>query len=201
MKALLASNHITPAHVEAFRNMLGGAVDRALCITAAAVPYGTPAPAWLEESFAPLRPLATTIDTTLLEPDDWVPDDLSAYGFVFVSGGSVFYLAYRLVETKFAEKLKTYMRSEGVYAGSSAGSIICMDSIEYFAPADDPALAPAVFPGLGMVKEAIIPHIDNKKYETMMREIAGRYQQDGLETTCLNDGQVLLIDGDSKRVV
>ena len=203
MKAFLTSHNLKPEHFEAFKKLIGtDKAKKALFITTAAVPYGfDPRPVWLDESLDALRPYVDSIDETTLEDGELIPEDLSQYGFVFVSGGNTFYLAYRFAKTGFGQKLKEYIKNGGVYSGSSAGSIILMDKIEYFAPADDPEKAPEKHAGLGLTDVAVIPHADSEKYKNLMESIAEKYEADGYKTIRLNDDQVLLINGDDKSVI
>lgn len=97
MKALLASHYLTEEHLAAFKKLSGSErVARALLVTCAAVPYGSPQPSWVEESFAPLRSLAKRVDETTFEEGSFIPEDLLSYDFIFVSGSNSFYLAWRL---------------------------------------------------------------------------------------------------------
>jgi dipeptidase E len=203
MKLFLTSGDLTDVQGAKFRDLLGTAkARRALFITAAAVPYGLdPKPHWLESSLEDMRPFAEEIDETSLEDSSLIPKDLSTYEFIFISGGNSFYLAYRLAETGIGALIKEYIRQDGIYSGSSAGAIILMSSIDHFAPADDPSLAPKTYAGLGVLDLAVIPHADNAHYKVTMAEIAKAYEDEGLETILLNDDQVLLIDGEVRQVI
>jgi dipeptidase E len=203
MKAFLTSHNLKAEHFEAFTNLIGAnKVTKALFITTAAVPYGfSPKPVWLEESLDAFRPYADSIDEIDLEDGETAPEDLSQYGFIFVTGGNTFYLAYRFSKTGFDKKIKEYIANGGVYSGSSAGSIILMDNIEHFAPADDPKEAPEMCPGLGLIDIAIIPHTDSEKYKDLMEGIAKKYEAQDHKTIRLNDDQVLLIKGDETKVI
>jgi dipeptidase E len=176
--------------------------DKVLVITSAVVPYGLdPRPDWVDRSLEPLRGICSEIVETTLEDGDWMPENLNDYDFIYVSGGNTFYLAYRLQETGWGTKIKDYINNGGVYSGSSAGSIVLMDNIEHFAPADDPAEAPKVCRGLNLIKEAIIPHADSEKYKELMDGIADHYRKDGFDVISLNDDQVLIIDGDTSKTI
>ncbi|MDO8505661.1 MAG: Type 1 glutamine amidotransferase-like domain-containing protein [bacterium] len=203
MKIFLLSNNLSLSHVDPFQKLIGKLkVERALFISAAAVPYGLdPKPDWVAESLDKVKQFAEKVDETSLETYSYIPEDLSRYGFIFVSGGNTFYLAYRLAETGFDIKIKQYIDAGGVYSGSSAGAIILMDNIELFALADNPDAAPQKHPGLGVLDFALIPHIDNEKYGHVMKEVAKTYQEMGLEVVVLKDNQALLIDGQSKEVI
>ncbi len=204
MKAFLASSpNLNKAQTDELLRLIGKEkADRALVITAAVVPYGlNPRPDWVDKQLEPLQKICNELVETTLEDGDFVPEDVDGYDFVFVSGGNTFYLAYRLQETEWGQKLTEYINNGGVYSGSSAGSIVLMDNIEHFSPADDPAKAPRVCSGLSLIKEAIIPHADSEKYGELMRGIADSYRDDGYEIISLDDDKVFVIDGEEKKIV
>ncbi|MBC7836185.1 Type 1 glutamine amidotransferase-like domain-containing protein [Acetobacteraceae bacterium] len=202
MKAFLYSHYLEQKHFDALRKLLGKSkASKALFIITAAVPYGLdPRPVWLDESLVDMRQFAEKVDEITFEGE---PDlkDLSQYDFIFVSGGNAFYLAYRLAETSMDEMLKKYITNGGIYCGSSAGGVILMDNIEHFTPVDDATKAPAIYPGLGLIDFAFIPHADNKKYAEGMRAVADKYEQVGKEVILVNDNQAVIIDGSKRELV
>lgn len=203
MKLVLISSDVGPKHFFRFQRMLGKPkADKALFISAAAVPYGLePKPDWLNKSLETVKLVADHVDETSLEDDAFVPEDLSSYDFIFVAGGNTFYLAYRLAKTGLDEMIKKYIADGKVYAGSSAGAIILMDSIEEFASADDPEKAPEKHRGLGVIDFAIIPHMNDEKYGPIMKQVAEDYQSKDYETVTLDDGQVLFVEDLEKEVI
>jgi dipeptidase E len=203
MKLILASHLLHTKHLEELERMIGdNQVSKALFIITAAVPYGLKTkPTWLEESLNYLRPFALEIDETTLEEDSFVPSELNDYGFVFVSGGNTFYLAYKLQETGFGEKIKRYINGGGVYVGSSAGSVILMDNIEPFSLADDPRVVPKICAGLGLIEGAVVPHADNEKYKDTLGQIVTKYREMGYGITALDDNQVLFVEGNKRNVM
>lgn len=204
MKAFLASSpNLNKTQTDELLRLIGKEkADKVLVITAAVVPYGlNPRPDWVDKQLEPLQEICNELVETTLEDGDFVPEELDGYDFVFVSGGNTFYLAYRLQVTGWDKKLIEYINNGGVYSGSSAGSIVLMDNIEHFSPADDPSKAPKVCSGLSLIKEAIIPHVDSEKYGELMQGIADNYCNDDYEVISLNDGQVFVIDGEEKKIV
>ena len=142
MKLFLASSpNLSAVQTQALLELVGKAkFDKVLVINTAVVPYGlAPKPEWYVRSVDPLRALSTEVEEVSLIEEDIPADSLSNYDLIFVSGGNVFYLAYQLHETSWGTKISEYINNGGVYAGSSAGSIILTDNIEHFATADDPA--------------------------------------------------------------
>jgi len=203
MKLFLTSHYLNNKHFNAFRNLLGKSkASKALFITTASVPYGNePKPQWLIESLADMSILTKNYDETTLEEGDFMPENLEQYDFIFATGGNLFYLAYRLAETGMGKKIKKYIANEGIYSGSSAGAVILMKYIAYFSLADDLSKAPKVYPGLGIINKAIIPHADSEKYSDVMKNIADKYKKEGNEVLIFNDNQVLIIDGDRENIL
>lgn len=204
MKLFLASSpNLTAVQTQALLELVGKSkLDKVLVINTGVVPYGlAPKPEWYVRSVDPLRAISTEVEEVSLIVEDIPSDSLSSYDLIFVSGGNVFYLAYQLHETSWGTKIADYIKNGGVYAGSSAGSIILMDNIEHFATADDLTKAPAICPGLGLFSHAIVPHADNAKYSQLAADIAVKFQADGLKVMLLNDNQVLVINGDSSEIV
>ena len=203
MKLFLISNNLTNATKDEFRNFLGKPkATKALFVITAAVPYGLDEkPEWLTRSIDEISEFTELYDEVTLEEGTLTPKSLDEYDLVFVSGGNSFYLAYRLAETGFGELLKDYIERGGLYSGGSAGASILMNDIFEFATADDPSQAPKIYPGLGLLDEAIIPHADNKRYRGVMLDITKKYQEKGLEVITLNDDQVYIVDGLEKRIL
>lgn len=202
MKAFLTSDSLEQKHFDKFKELLSKPkVPKALFITTASVPYGhNPKPDWLDRSLGEMSQFAETVDEISLE-EEHIPDDLSQYGFIFIGGGSVFYLAYRLAETGLDKKIKKYVKDEGVFSGSSAGAIILMNDIGPYASVDDPSQAPKMYPGLGLVDFAVLPHADNEKYGPLMHKLAKDFQKNEYQTSLFNDNQVLVIDGDKREII
>ena len=204
MKAFLASStDLNEVQIATLKRLVGKEkINKILVITTAVVPYGlNPKPEWFNKSLEPLRTITSEIVETSLEEGDFVPDELEAYDLIYVSGGNTFYLAFRLQETGWDQRIKNFISNGGVYAGSSAGSIILMDNISYFASADDPTKAPGIFRGLGLFKGAIIPHADNHKCKEIMGNIEENYRKNGYETISLNDNQVLVIENNTSTII
>jgi dipeptidase E len=204
MKLFLASSpDISSEQLAALLRMVGKEkANKVLIITTAVVPYGLdPKPEWVNRAIEPLRSIANELVETSLEDGELIPEDLSQYDFVFVTGGNVFYLAYRLEETGFGDSLRKYVEDGCVYAGSSAGSAILMCDLQHFATADDSSKAPRICQGIGLIEEAIIVHANHEKYATIMIDIATSYTEDGLEVIKINDGEVLVVEGESKKFI
>ncbi len=204
MKLFLASSpYLNDIQINRLLDLVGKEkLGKVLVINTAVVPYGlNPKPDWYLRSIAPLQSITAEIEEVSLINGHTPASDLSNYDLIYVSGGNTFYLAYQLNETGWANKIIEYVRSGGVYSGSSAGSIILMGNIEHFAPADDPSQAPKIYPGLDLIKEAIIPHSDNQKYGQIMASVSDVYRNIGYKVVPLNDDQVYIISENFSEVV
>jgi len=203
MKLFLISNDLETKHKDDFIDLLGKEnPEKALVVTAAAVPYGQPSPEWVERSIGALNVLGTKkIDRTNLEEGSLVPEDLSVYDFVFLTGGNTFYLAYRLKVTGFGELLKKYIEEGGIFLGSSAGAIVLMDEIGPYSVADDPKKAPEIVKPLGLINYAFLPHADHEKYAPLIKGIGDEFEKMKKETFYVKDSQVLVQNGENIKII
>lgn len=122
---------------------------------------------------------------------------------VLVAGGNTFYLMEKLKESGADKIIKEFIEKNGIYIGSSAGSIICCPTIEGAEEFDDPNLAPKLdnFDGLGIFRDVIIPHTHKEKYFERVKKTTARLESKGYKVYPLTDDDVLFFDGDSCRIL
>ena len=118
---------------------------------------------------------------------------------VLVAGGDTFYLMEKLKESGADKVIKDFIENNGIYIGSSAGSIICCPTIEGAEEFDNPNLAPKLdnFNGLGIFRNVIIPHIHKEKYLERVKKTTARLESKEYKVYHLTDDDVLFFDGDS----
>ena len=118
---------------------------------------------------------------------------------VLVAGGDTFYLMEKLKESGADKVIKDFIKKNGIYIGSSAGSIICCPTIEGAEEFDNPNLAKGLdnFDGMGVFKDVIIPHAQKEKYFERIRSTTERLESKGYKVYPLTDDDVLCVDGDS----
>lgn len=118
---------------------------------------------------------------------------------VLVAGGDTFYLMAKLKENGADKVIKDFIEKNGIYIGSSAGSIICCPTIEGAEEFDNPNLAKELdnFDGMGVFKDVIIPHTQKEKYFERIRRATERLESKGYKVYPLTDDDVLFFDGDS----
>lgn len=118
---------------------------------------------------------------------------------VLVAGGDTFYLMEKLKESGADKVIKDFIEKNGIYIGSSAGSIICCPTIEGAEEFDNPNLAKGLndFDGVGVFKDVIIPHVQKEKYFERIKRATERLESKGYKVYPLTDDDVLFFDGDS----
>ena len=118
---------------------------------------------------------------------------------VLVAGGDTFYLMEKLKESGADKVIKDFIEKNGIYIGSSAGSIICCPTIEGAEEFDNPNLAKGLndFDGMGVFKDVIIPHVQKEKYFERIKRTAERLESKGYKVYPLTDDDVLFFDGHS----
>ncbi len=114
---------------------------------------------------------------------------------LFVNGGNTFYLLYHLRHTRFDEVIQDFLQSGGIYASSSAGSIIAGVDIEPSRRTENVHLAPKLKStrGLGFVDFAILPHWGGKSFKKL-------YMNHRLEHAYTGEYPVMLL-GDKQYLV
>lgn len=122
---------------------------------------------------------------------------------VLVAGGDTFYLMAKLKESGADKVIKDFIKKNGIYIGSSAGSIICCPTIEGAEEFDNPNLAKGLndFDGMGVFKDVIIPHAQKEKYFERIRKTTERLESKGYKVHPLTDDDALFFDGYSYMIL
>lgn len=122
---------------------------------------------------------------------------------VLVAGGDTFYLMEKIKESGTDKVIKGFIENNGIYIGSSAGSIICCPTIEGAEEFDNPNLAKGLnnFDGMGVFNDVIIPHAQKEKYFERIRRVTERLESKGFKVYPLTDDDVLFFDGNSCAIL
>jgi dipeptidase E len=127
---------------------------------------------------------------------------------VFAIGGNSFILRRAFAESGFDEILKRDLAEDKyVYGGSSAGSIVVGPSLRGYETGDDPDCAPegydaeAIWDGVGVVEERVMPHADTDWYGEVALRHKAYFEGRGWKYVLLNDADVLVVDGEKKEVL
>lgn len=140
----------------------------------------------------------TTIAATFGRPD-----------FVWVRGGNVFTLRMALARSGLDGLLVAGLAADQfVYAGFSAGPCVLAPSLTGLELCDPLEVCQAVYgtvrwDGLGVLDRPVVPHLDSPGHPETARlaQVAARYELAGQHYWALSDGQALVIDGSTTRLL
>lgn len=134
---------------------------------------------------------------------DKLQDDLGDYGLVWASGGNTFILRRAMKASGLDKILLKRLADDSIaYGGSSAGSIVATPSLHGTELGDDSNVTPKgydktiVWEGLNSVPFHIVPHYKSDWFSKEADDMISYLKQHGLPYRTLQDGQVIVVDGD-----
>lgn len=137
-----------------------------------------------------------------------VATELTNRDAIFVQGGNNFYLLEQMHNCNFDKIVKNILAKGVPYIGESAGAIVCSNNIrnqQYMS--GDPIRAKEMtdFCGLGLVDFLIKPHwnregIKREKFSRFLRENSEEFYSINQPIICLNDNQLIRVEGDSFQI-
>jgi len=135
---------------------------------------------------------------------------LEPYDGVWVRGGNVFVLRAAMALSGADAVIARLLVDDAiVYAGYSAGPAALsptLHGIELVDPVGDVATAYGTAPvwdGLGVLGYAFVPHVDSPGHPETddIAKVVARYRADGTAYRGLRDGQAIVVDGETQRLV
>lgn len=136
--------------------------------------------------------------------------DLAGVSLAWVRGGNAFMLRYAMARGGADAVLRDKLAADAlVYAGYSAGACVLSPSLRGLELVDDAHAvtrtygSQPVWDGLALLSEAFVPHYRSPGHpETAAIErVVARYRADGIPHRTLRDGQALLVDGTTVKLV
>lgn len=208
VKLMLSSVALNAGQAQTLAAMAGKQPQdvKVAIITNGADTYGTPTPEWALKNHQLLTTLGFQVEgVDLRQFRGKLPELeklLTSKDVIWIGGGNTFYLRWLLKDVG-ADKLIVGLAENGkVYGGDSAGAILAGPTLEYFETADDPNAAPElVKDGLHLTQFVVVPHMDNEKYGRIVQGINDRLKSDKFTTVPLNDGQALVVNGESRIIL
>jgi dipeptidase E len=128
----------------------------------------------------------------------------------WVRGGNVFVLRHAMRVSGLDEIVGGALRRDAVvYAGYSAGPCVLAPSLRGLEACDDATEVTRLygveptFDGLGVLDHAVVPHVQSPDHpeSAALDAVAERYRSTGVPFVSLRDGQALVVDGGSTKVV
>ena len=110
--------------------------------------------------------------------------NINDFDIIYMMGGNTFYLMDMIRKYNFDKAIKDAIDNGIIYIGSSAGSIILGNSVEFALPFDENNVNLKDFTGLKIIDGIIIPHANRKE------EFINKVKDD------IDEKLYLLYDGD-----
>ncbi len=170
------------------------------------------------EAFTGERERLGAVGLTCEEVDlrDFVGDEagleaaLRTFEIAWIRGGNVFALRYAMSLCR-ADRIFPRLLEDDVlvYAGYSAGPCCLAPSLRGLEACDDVGVvhrlygAEPIWDGLGVLDEAFVPHLDSPGHpETeLLTAVAEAYEREGVPHLRLRDGDVYVVDGQTKELL
>lgn len=122
---------------------------------------------------------------------------------VFISGGNVFYLLEKTLESQFDKVIRELVKQGVIYVGASSGAVLAGTTIEPFTPLDDPSKAVHLssYDGLHLVDFVVLPHFGNTKYKFQYQQILTNIKQQRLKHVCVKDTQAVIVEDNQCKII
>lgn len=199
MKLFLCSSIITPNLKQDFENFIGRKTEglKVLFVTTAGNP--NPDKSWIAEDRDPLiENLGFKIEEIDIEKiqGEELREKITQFDVLWMNGGYTGYLMQQVKKSGLEEFLPELLQSGLVYAGSSAGSMICSESLEiadWYIGEEEPGASK--ISGLGYLSFQIYPHFRNELLDEIKKNKDPKEQYVLLrngQAVSYEDGKVLL---------
>ena len=123
--------------------------------------------------------------------------EVEGFDVIYVCGGNTFYLMQKVRETGFDKVIIEFAKTDKLYFGVSAGSILVCPNIDIASPFDENDVHLIDLTGLNLTDVIVSPHYKDEE-KTIIDDIKKKSQY---EVVPLTDEQALLVvDGETKIV-
>lgn len=136
-------------------------------------------------------------------------DRLNEIDLVWANGGNTFVLRRAMKQSGFDHLIAEALRRDTiVYAGFSAGTVICAPSLRGLETIDKPDNVPpgydpdVIWDGLGLLPFSVVVHYRSDHDEASLAEEEARfYQANAIPYRTLRDGEALVVEGERQEIV
>ncbi len=124
--------------------------------------------------------------------------EVENFDVIYVCGGNTFYLLKRVRETGFDKVIIEFAKTDKLYLGVSAGSILVCPNIEIASPFDDNAVNLTGLTGLNLIDVIVSPHYCVEE-KSIIDEFRKRSQYKVIpltnkQTLLVTDGETMLVE-------
>ncbi|MBU2103379.1 MAG: peptidase E, partial [Candidatus Omnitrophica bacterium] len=121
---------------------------------------------------------------------------------IFVSGGNVYYLLEKTIQSGFDKVVKQLINKGTIYVGSSAGSVLVCPTVEFVEDLDDRSLAKLdSYEGLGLVDFLLLPHYGEEKYLERFNRIINKWKNKGYKIVPITNEQMVVVNGEKYEII
>lgn len=140
---------------------------------------------------------------------DELKKELESYNLIWIRGGNIFILRRAFRQSGADKILPSLLRSESVvYGGYSAGVDILQPHLHGIEQVDDPNLTAEgydediIWECLGLLPYCVAPHYKSDHPESAdIDKTVEYYIENHIPFIALKDGQAIVIDGDTQKIV
>lgn len=126
---------------------------------------------------------------------------LSGLPLIWAVGGNTFCLRWRMRQSGFETMLPELLAGGTLYGGESAGAICAGPSLAPIVALDEPDKAgELILEGLGLYDFFLLPHWQAPGFARAPKAKAAAKRQ-GFEVVTLRDGEALVLEGGSRRLL
>lgn len=119
---------------------------------------------------------------------------------IYCTGGNTYNLLYWLNKTNFKKVLNKFFANDGIYIGSSAGSIVMGPDIEFVGELDDCTnINLKKLTALGYIDFYILPHMNQPKFAKVFEPEMKKFEASGKKVMPLNDSQIIWVEDDKVK--
>ena len=136
---------------------------KVLYITTAADGENDSDKSWMDEEYETILDLGFSKENIYEFKIGQKEININDFDVIYMMGGNTFYLMDMIRKYNFDTVIKKAMDNGIIYIGSSAGSIILGNSVEYALPFDENNVDLKDFSGLRIIDGIIIPHANRKE--------------------------------------
>lgn len=122
-------------------------------------------------------------------------EEVKDFDGIYVCGGNTFYLLKKVRETGFDKVIKEFVKTDKLYFGVSAGSILAGPSIDIASPFDENDVGLVDLTGLNLTEAVVSPHYQDEE-ESTLRPFNKKFS-----VVPLTDDQALLVINGEIKII
>lgn len=175
-KLFLASEAKHPESMQNLEKFVGGLKNKSIAYIPTAAngeeQWGT----WQKgDTWKLINRSGANVEGVLLEDykDSSVIKHLKGRDIIWFAGGMCGYLMYWVRRCEIDKHINEFLESGSVYVGSSAGSMVCANSLEIAEVFVDREIGASIFPGFGFIDFDFYPHYEDEMLPRIKSEWQG----------------------------